>query len=533
MNKVTGWLALVFLVGKAGGITPDSGYCIGNECFTVFRDSTGFKTAQSQCGEHGGHLMTVRSSVSHDILQILLANFTGRFWIGLQLMSGCPDASAGLRGFQWVTKDSESDFTNWLQDFNGSCSSSRCVSVSTEDEFKWIQAPCNERAEGFLCEYSFSEPCASLEAAPGGFTSYKMPYGFVGEDLLSAPPGTIAIRMPSEATSICFSSMWMDAPWNCEINEGGCEYKCAVDPNKSPSCYCPPGQTVNPKNQVSCEKQIANDPCLTLNCQHVCYESAGSYACSCDHGFQLAGDGRSCVDFNDCADDRQCPGDNFVCVNTAGGFQCVCKAGYRLSSGKCADVDECASAPCEHICNNTPGGYTCSCYEGFRVDQKSPDKCELYCGKEECTAMCDPNDESQCFCPQGYILDQGGRGNICIDIDECAFGYCDHNCMNTFGGHVCSCSPGYTLIHLYKCVKNDDEDGDGGFEGSGATSSPDANTTPFHPLPGPTRRPSAVSAGGLVGIIVCTVFVVVLVVFVAHLMLTRRKKPEGRCAESC
>ncbi|KAM6915102.1 thrombomodulin-like [Xenentodon cancila] len=527
MNYVTLLLVWVFLcIGRVGGIKPESGYCIGNECFTVFRDASSFKTAQSQCSDAGGHLMTVRSSVSHDVLQILLGNLTGRFWIGLHLLSGCPDDSVGLKGFQWVTKDSESDFTNWLPSFNRSCSSSRCVSVSTEEDFQWMQTPCDERAAGFLCENSFSELCKGLAVAPGETVSYETPLGFTVEDLLFAPPGSVATRMPSETTSICFSQLWLLAPWSCEINKGGCEYKCAVDPKKVPSCYCPPGQTVNPANKVSCEQQDTDDPCLALGCQHDCYKNGDAYVCTCDNGFQLAEDGKSCVDFNDCADNRQCPGDRFTCVNTPGSFQCVCKVGYKMSGGQCVDVDECDSAPCEHICSNTPGSYRCSCYEGHTVDLKSPDKCVLFCGKEECPALCDPNDPSQCFCPPGYVLDQRDAGSFCVDIDECSYGYCDQSCKNTFGGYLCSCPPGFTLVDLYKCIKNDDEDGDGGSEGSGVTPTPDTLATPFVPFPGSTRRPSVVSAGGLVGIIVCTVFFVVLLVFVAHLVFSRRRKPE-------
>ncbi|XP_044026282.1 thrombomodulin-like [Siniperca chuatsi] len=525
MKEVIGLFVVVLtsLMGRADGIEPNSGYCIGNQCFTVFQDPSDFTTAQNQCKDQGGHLMTIRSSVSHDILLILLGNFTLRFWIGLHLPTGCPDAAADLKGFQWVTKDSESDFFNWAPSFDSSCSSHRCVSVSKNDEFKWIQEPCGERAAGFLCEYSFSEPCKRLAVSDGESVTYWTTLGFGGEDVLSLPPGSIALRRPAETKYVCLSEQWQQAPWSCDIQKGGCDYKCAVDPKQGPSCYCPPGQAVNPANKVTCVV-ATEDPCLPLRCAHACNKSGDSYKCVCDHGFKLAQDGRSCLALNDCMDKRQCPRENFVCVNTVGGFQCVCKDGYTMFGGMCVDEDECMSAPCEHICDNTAGSYKCSCYEGYKEDPKSPNKCTLYCGEEECVAECDPNDSFQCYCPEGYVSEEREHGTFCIDFDECSSDYCDQNCQNTFGSYVCTCSPGYTLVGQFTCVKNEDGTVT---EGTGAATTPNIPTTPPVPYPDPTRQPSGVTVGGLVGIIVCTAFFIVLLVFLAHHFLSGRGKMES------
>lgn len=530
MKDVTGLFVFVLtlLMGGAGGIEPDSGYCIGTQCFTVFKDPVDFHTAQDQCRDQGGHLMTVRSSVSHDILYILLGNFTGRFWIGLYLPTKCPDAAAKLRGFQWVTKDSESDYVNWLPSFDSSCSSRQCISVSKEDDFKWIPEPCDVHAAGFLCEYTFADPCKSLAAAQGESVTYRTPMGFVGEDVLSLPPGSTAVRMPGETKYVCFTQQWLQAPWSCELYEGGCEHKCAEDPKHTPFCYCPAGQSVNPANKVTCEV-ISNDPCLPLRCAFACYKNGDSYACTCDQGFKLAQDGRSCVDFNDCRDDRQCPGENSICFNTVGGFQCGCKDGYKMTGGLCVDVNECVSAPCEHMCDNTPGSYKCSCYDGYKADAQSPNKCKLHCGKDECAAECDPNNKFHCNCPDGYLLEQRGAHMVCIDIDECSHYYCDQGCKNTFGSYVCRCSPGYTLVGQYRCVRNEDDTDTDGQEGSGAGTTPPSIPSASAPAPNPdpTRRPSGVSVGGFVGIIMCTVFFIVLVVCLAHHFLNGRGKMES------
>ncbi|XP_068198494.1 thrombomodulin [Antennarius striatus] len=532
MKDVTGLLVILsaVLMGTADRNDRSGGYCMENQCFTVTPDPSDFKTAEKKCNDQGGHLMTVRSTDSRDLVFILLALRKDRFWIGLHRTADCPDAAANnLRGFQWVTGDSDSDFSNWSPSFDSSCSSHRCVYVSSED-LKWTQAPCDQAMEGFLCEHSFKDMCGRPELAPWEEVMYTLPMGFDIGDTLTLPPGSIATKSPSRAKFICFSKQWLPAPWSCEIQEGGCEYKCLVDPQNGPSCYCPPGQTVSPRNKVTC-KQATDDHCLALQCAHACYKNGDSHACTCDHGFKLAQDGRSCVDINDCADERQCPRDNFVCVNTVGGFQCVCKDGFKLTGDQCVDVDECMSAPCEHMCTNIPGGFLCSCYDGYKEDQMSPTKCKLYCGDEECVAVCDPNDNAVCFCPMGYVIEERTAEMVCLDIDECASDYCDQDCENTFGSYVCSCSPGYTLVKEYKCVKNDDDtDADGGAEGSGASTTPNsllASTQPPVPHPEPTRRPSRVTVGGLVGIIVATVFVVVLVVFLVHYFFNGRRKTEN------
>uniref|UniRef100_A0A3Q2CY78 Thrombomodulin n=1 Tax=Cyprinodon variegatus TaxID=28743 RepID=A0A3Q2CY78_CYPVA len=353
-------LLLLFLQAEAGGAERSSGYCIGNACFILFRDPSTFSSARERCRALGSHLMTVRTSVANDVLSVLLGNFSGSFWIGLHRLSGCPDPSKELRGFHWVTKDTESDFTNWLPGSDSSCLAARCVSVSREQRFRWSQAPCAQQAEGFLCENSFTEPCTSLPHEPQESVRYRTPDG-------------IAVRLPSESKYIC------------------------------------------------------------------------------------------------------------------------------------------SGAPCEQNCVNTPGGYFCSCFEGYIEDENKPERCRLHCGEEECPAMCDPNNQFQCFCPDGFLLEERANGFFCLDMDECDFNFCSQSCKNTYGGYVCSCAPGFTLIDRHQCVIIDDEVTDG----SPTTST---QTPPTTPHPEPTRRPSRVSAGGLVGIIVGH----------ASLMLSKQEYPPTR-----
>lgn len=516
-------MGLVFLLGNAGEIKPNSGYCIGNGiCFTLFRDPNTFTSARSLCRKHGGHVMTVRTSTSSDVLSILLGNLTGSFWIGLYRPDGCPKPSEQLRGFQWVTKDTESDFTNWLPGSNSSCAAARCVSVNGDENFKWNQTPCDQPTAGFLCENNFTNSCTNLPYEPQESVHFWIPYGFEVDDMYPSflPMGTIATRFPSRTKYICTSKDWNQAPWTCEIQEGGCEHKCALQPSDAPICFCPPGQTVNPENEILCEAEGTDDPCAELQCEQFCYTDGSRYRCGCNEGLQLAADGRSCVDFDECADEHRCPEDNFKCVNTLRGYKCVCENGYKMKGQACLDTDECVLAPCEHECTNTPGSYMCSCYEGYKVDEEAPDKCRLYCGMEECPAVCDPNDRFQCFCPDGYVLEERQDSFFCLDINECNNNFCDQACQNTYGSFICSCQPCFTLVDGFKCVKTSDKV----TESLPMASTQIIPTSTTIPLPKPTPRPSGVTAGGLVGIIVCTVFLVVLVVFAIHLVLIRRGK---------
>lgn len=513
-------VVLVTVMERTGGVKPNNGYCIGNSCFTVFHRVSDFTAAQSLCAdEWSGHLMTVRSSVSNDIILTLLENFSGPFWIGLHLVTGCPDASAELKGFQWVTKDNKSDFFNWAPDFDSSCSSHRCVSVSTAGELKWTRESCGKQAAGFLCEVRFTDGCRGLTDVPQHESvAYTTPLGFDSEDLLSLPPGSIAVRSLSGSKFVCDSGRWLQGPWSCEIHNGGCEFKCAVNSRQVPICSCPRGQTVDDINKVTCT-EYTSDPCVSLDCDYICQHEGESYKCACDHGFRLAEDGKSCEDLDECADKRQCPWDNFRCVNKIGNYECVCAKGYELSGRRCVDEDECVSAPCEHVCTNTPGSYKCTCYPGYRLNPETQSTCELHCGAEECPAECDPNDELRCYCPSGYISEERDDGQYCLDIDECSSDFCDQRCENTFGGFVCSCNPGYTLVKDFMCLESDDH--------AQVTTEPNVPATPFLPHPDPTRKPSAVSVGGLFGIIVCAVLCVGLLVFLVHYIFNRRLKTES------
>ena len=63
---------------------------------------------------------------------------------------------------------------------------------------------------------------------------------------------------------------------------------------------------------------------------------------------------------------------NAKCSNTLGGFTCKCNTGYRGNGKSCVDVDECSdgshSCDVNATCLNGDGSYTCACNEGYTGD---------------------------------------------------------------------------------------------------------------------------------------------------------------------
>lgn len=65
-------------------------------------------------------------------------------------------------------------------------------------------------------------------------------------------------------------------------------------------------------------------------CNQRCNNVMGSFQCSCDEGYSLANDRKTCMDINECILDlHNC---QQGCINTIGGFRCTCFSGYELNS---------------------------------------------------------------------------------------------------------------------------------------------------------------------------------------------------------
>ncbi|XP_076816875.1 uncharacterized protein LOC143462547 [Clavelina lepadiformis] len=181
--------------------------------------------------------------------------------------------------------------------------------------------------------------------------------------------------------------------------------------------------------------------------QSTCFNTRGSYTCTCEIGF--TGTGVECKDVDECEEeicDR-----NAKCFNYGGSFSCDCNSGFTGDGFKCEDIDEClfiTSCPTNSSCTNAIGSYVCDCDVGFYwdgLDCQNMDECATPLHACHSNARCVDNFGSYfCECLFGYH----GDGVTCSDVDECwtpGLNNCHENatCRNTIGGFFCQCLPGF------------------------------------------------------------------------------------------
>uniref|UniRef100_A0A2K6PXP4 Nidogen-2 n=1 Tax=Rhinopithecus roxellana TaxID=61622 RepID=A0A2K6PXP4_RHIRO len=147
-----------------------------------------------------------------------------------------------------------------------------------------------------------------------------------------------------------------------------------------------------------------------------CHPGTGvDYTCECASGYQ--GDGRNCVDENECATGFHRCGPNSVCINLPGTYRCECRSGYEFADDRhtCILITP-PPNPCED------GSHTCA--------PAGQARCVHHGGST-----------FSCACLPGYA----GDGHQCADIDECSENRCHPaaTCYNTPGSFSCRCQPGY------------------------------------------------------------------------------------------
>ncbi|XP_058833959.1 putative vitellogenin receptor [Topomyia yanbarensis] len=79
------------------------------------------------------------------------------------------------------------------------------------------------------------------------------------------------------------------------------------------------------------EGKGCDSACSKNPCEHKCIKTPTGPVCDCRVGFTLAGNRKSCLDIDECAERKPCAQ---ICRNTRGSFRCSCNPGFMLRSDK-------------------------------------------------------------------------------------------------------------------------------------------------------------------------------------------------------
>ena len=258
-------------------------------------------------------------------------------------------------------------------------------------------------------------------------------------------------------------------------------------------CYCRPGYT----NVGGVCTEI--DECTDTNNPHRCKGPStcantplGSYSCSCNAGYGLAADNRTCLAcetgtwgvgckpcnctdcdpvsgcrscnyesltgpncdqrLDDCVSFNPCSGvANSVCQTRATGHQCVCDSWHLQQLDSCIQADRCryelvngvltdtsTTSRCENAgaCINgslpsSPGTYVCQCRPGF-----TGDRCQT--NIDECSTSSNP-------CASGGTCVDGENGYSCRCMDDYIGERCQYQAASVDGNSSTASSVGSSV----------------------------------------------------------------------------------------
>ena len=242
---------------------------------------------------------------------------------------------------------------------------------------------CNQGWSGINCDQDINEclinnggchanaRCTNVE---GGRTC-SCKSGYFGNGINCSDRDECA-NDPCDPNATCFNT---DGSFECRCNEGftgngidECRQvdDCASNPCANGSCVdligdyrcdCLPGWTGRHCNENI--NDCSPNPCVNGQCT----DRINGYSCSCFDGWI----GEVCdVDVDECQGDP-CHS-NAMCTNTGGSFECQCKDGYEGDGLTCFDLNECAeeidNCHPDAICTNLDGSFDCECKSGFFGD---------------------------------------------------------------------------------------------------------------------------------------------------------------------
>ncbi|XP_066276376.1 uncharacterized protein [Branchiostoma lanceolatum] len=240
----------------------------------------------------------------------------------------------------------------------------------------------------------------------------------------------------------------------CADDVSGCTQLCN-NTDGGFQCDCYGGFYLNATNNVTCyQDQAARNVCAVSLCEN-CRAENDVAVCFCSSGYKLAADNITCEDVNECApgnEDMNRCSQKTNCQNTDRGHTCSCDIGYLLQD----DLRTCTTCAkgrygvnCGEICGCNRGECNvtvgCVCPAGWKGAQ-----CEMDVDECEDDDICMSNETCvnsagsyQCVCSPGFAADES---DACKDVDECDVGHNCHafaTCTNTVGGFSCTCGAGY------------------------------------------------------------------------------------------
>ncbi|XP_033095614.1 mucin-like protein [Anneissia japonica] len=232
----------------------------------------------------------------------------------------------------------------------------------------------------------------------------------------------------------------------------------ASDENSATTTHQPNVFICDCKNEGKC---IFDKPRPESN---VAVDKFAIVECDCTPGYT----GSDCrTDYDACEDNVCYPG--VTCVDEPPPSETAtcskCPTGLEGDGFKCFDIDECQNNKtiCQQNCRNLVPGYECYCCNGYRLQQLDGnsicidvDEC-LPNNEHNCSnnAVCNNTIGSyNCMCKTGYE----GDGITCRDINECNTEPCNEKavCENNDGSYMCTCLTGYYNVGPDKCQDIDE-----------------------------------------------------------------------------